>query len=277
MNDLLQRSAEIAREAALDYKPHSTILMMSGGKDSMLTYQVAKTLGIKIDFIMHGWTRTGIFETTEFVRAFAMREGVPYIESDAGDSYRKYVLKNGFFGVGRQSHSVAYHLLKSDHFRSNISRHIRHGQRGRNVVMLSGARRQESANRAKNIDVPVRREKVKSPNIWAALCHEWGVEERNGFLEEVKAPINPVTQRLCRSGECMCGTMQSPLDRAEAATEFPAWGKWIRDISNEVYAAGHDWGWGEDMSPRAKAAKVGQMSMFDEDEYQPMCVSCKIR
>ena len=58
MNELLERSQEIVRGAVADYKPYATVMMFSGGRDSMLAYQVAKQLGVQIDFVLHGNTRT---------------------------------------------------------------------------------------------------------------------------------------------------------------------------------------------------------------------------
>lgn len=148
MNPLLERSREIVFEAIANYKPYAVVAMMSGGKDSMLAYQVARQMGIQINFIMHGNTRTGIAQTTDFVRQFAQGENARYIEADAGDAYENYVLRKGFFGRGRQAHSFAYHTLKQKPFASAISRHIRQGQRGRTVLFLNGARSQATIGRA---------------------------------------------------------------------------------------------------------------------------------
>ena len=273
MNQLLESSREIVFEAIANYKPYAIVAMMSGGKDSMLAYQVARRMGVQIDFIMHGNTRTGIAQTTEWVRQVAQGENARYIEADAGDAYEDYVLRKGFFGRGRQAHSFAYHTLKQKPFARAISRHIRQGQRGRTVLFLNGARSQESANRAQNMPDPVRRD-GKRQNYWVNVCHDWSKVERDDYLAEIKAPINPVTTQLCRSGECLCGTSQSKGDRLEAAAIYPDWGAWLTDLENRVFAAGHGWGWGEScdaMNPQL-LEKNGQMRLF-----HPMCVSCELK
>lgn len=274
MNELLERSQEIVRGAVADYKPYATVMMFSGGRDSMLAYQVAKQLGVQIDFVLHGNTRTGIKETTDFVRDFAASEGARYIEADAGNAYERYVLRKGFFGKGRRAHSFSYHILKHRHFMRAVSIHIRKRQPGRPILFLNGARTQESANRAANMKTPIRADSESPNNLWVNVCHDWSKSQRDEFLREVKAPVNPVTTQLCRSGECLCGTAQSKGDRLEAATVYPDWGRWLTDLENRVFAAGHSWGWGEvctAMNPTL-LERQGQMTL----DFEPMCVSCRV-
>lgn len=111
----LESSKEILEAAISMHQPYAKVLMFSGGGDSMTAYQVCKVLGIEIDYLLHVNTRTGIAETTDFVRQFCEAEGVRYIEADAGMAYEDYVLRKGFFGVGTgkmSAHSFAYHVLK---------------------------------------------------------------------------------------------------------------------------------------------------------------------
>ena len=271
MSNLLEQSAEIVNQAIADIQPYATIAMISGGNDSMAAYQVAKRLGVQIDFIMHGRTGTGIPATTEFVRAFAASEGVAYIEADAGPAYEQYVLRKGFFGRGVQAHTFAYHELKHKPFRKAISANIRQGKKGRPVVLLNGARVAESANRAKNLNEPVRVDDTKT-NYWVNVIHHWDKQQRDEFLADCGAPCNPVTREMCRSGECLCGTMQDKGVRAEAIALYPDWGRWLTNLENEVYARGFTWGWGDDVPKSFTAEKAGQMVFSD---FAPMCHSCK--
>src|SRR5436190_14440067 len=107
MNELLLQSKEIYERGLADFKPSVIVLMLSGGDDSLTTYHVAKELGIKFDFVIHGNTRTGIPETTEFARKEVERMGDNYLEADAGDSYVKYVMRKGFFGAGLGAHAFS--------------------------------------------------------------------------------------------------------------------------------------------------------------------------
>src|SRR5688500_17045714 len=91
MNEKLLYSKEIFDRAVTDFNPQAIVMMFSGGDDSLTTYHIAKELGIKFDFVIHGNTRTGIEETTAFARKEADRMGDKYLEADAGASYEKYV------------------------------------------------------------------------------------------------------------------------------------------------------------------------------------------
>lgn len=176
-----------------------------------------------------------------------------------------YVQRKGFFGRGMLAHSYAYHLLKRMWFNRTISQHIRQRKRNRTVLLINGARIQESANRAKNLSKPMR---ADGNNVWLNICHTWSKDERDGFLESMDAPCNPVTQKLCRSGECLCGTSQSKATREEVAFYFPAWGKWLDEIEAPVKAK-WGYGWGDDTPTWIRQEAAGQMRLF-----QPMCVDC---
>ena len=270
----LDDSREIFQSEIGQHEPYAIVMAMSGGNDSLTAYYIAKKLGIKIDFILHINTRTGIAETTDFVRRFAESEGVAYLEADAGLAYENYVLRKGFFGRGRLAHMYAYHVLKREHLSKTISKHIRQGKRNRNVLLLNGARLQESENRAKNLTgKEVRPDAGMKSNIWVNLCHNWSKADCQTFLGECKAQKNPVAELLCRSGECLCGTMQNQQVREEAAYWFPEWGQWLDRLEGKV-AEKFPWKWGED-PPKTLSieSKTGQLRLFDYD-FQPMCSSC---
>lgn len=261
----VESSREILQRAIAEYSPYAIVSMISGGKDSLCAYLVAKELQTPITHILHGITGTGIPQTTEFVRAFAEAERPVYLEADAGTSYVDYVQRKGFFGRGVRAHSYTYHLLKGEHFRRTLSRAIRQRVRGRRILLLNGARTDESANRASNLSEPIR---ADGSNIWVNVCHDWTRQERDDYLERVDAPCNPVTQLLCRSGECLCGTQQSQATRQEAAFFFPEWGRWIDELERPVKAK-FGWGWGDDIPSWFQQEAAGQMRLF-----QPMCLDC---
>lgn len=258
---MIESSQEILRRAIAEIEPYAIVSMISGGKDSLCAFYVAKELGIPITHIMHGITRTGIPETTDFVRHFAETQPYIYLEADAGSNYEDYVRRKGFFGVGIEAHRFTYHLLKSQVFRYIVSKKIRFGKRNRPVLFLNGARQTESANRNQHLQ-PIRKDD-RYNNYWVSPLFEWSKEERDDYLDRVSAPINPVTVKLCRSGECLCGTTQSKATREEAAFYFPSWGKWLNDLEKEVKTK-FGFGWGEN-SP--KIPKTKETSQF-------MCVSC---
>lgn len=261
--DILEQANTIFRDAVERFNPTHIVSMVSGGKDSAASDQVARELGAKIDFAMHGNTRCGIPETTMFVRRNYGQLG-DYVEADAGFAYEDYVLRKGFFGKGRDAHGFAYRVLKATPFRKAISKHIRKGKRDVRVMLINGARKDESENRQKHLEV-WRQDPASPGNIWVNLIHDWSQDERDAYLDSRNTAINPVAKALCRSGECMCGTMQTKPERIEAAILYPEWGNWLSDLEREA-AKLHGFGWGD---PFPKPRDESQADLF-----QPMCKDC---
>ena len=261
----LDSAKDIVRQAVAEFSPTHIVSMVSGGKDSAASHFVAQELGLKVDLIIHGRTGCGIPETTEFVENYYGQLGPDLAISDAGTTYQDYVLRKGFFGKGISAHGFSYRVLKAQPFRKTISHCIRQGRRGVRILLLNGARSQESDNRKKNLAV-TRRDPAAKNNIWVNLIHDWSATERDDYLESRGVKINPVAKLLCRSGECMCGTMQTAEQRKEAALFFPSWGKWLDGLEKEARRL-HGFGWG-DTFPRKR--DDGQLNLF-----QPMCVGCK--
>ena len=63
MDSLIKSSADVLRTAMSEFQPTHIVSMVSGGKDSAASDQIARELGVKIDFVMHGNTRCGIPST----------------------------------------------------------------------------------------------------------------------------------------------------------------------------------------------------------------------
>lgn len=262
-DQLIESSAAVLAEAIDRFSPTHIVSMVSGGRDSAASDQIARELNVKIDFVMHGNTRCGIPQTTEFVRATYGKLG-DYVEADAGTAYEDYVLRKGFFGQGFGAHGFSYRVLKATPFRKEISKHIRKGKRGVRVLLLNGARKDESENRQKHLEV-FRQDPASPGNIWVNLIHDWSQWDRDRYLDSRGTPINPVAIQLCRSGECMCGTMQTAQERSEAAVIYPEWGAWLSSLEAEARER-HGFGWGE---PFPKPVDLRQGDLF-----QPMCKDC---
>lgn len=268
-DNLFKRSREIVNQAITEYRPYAIVLMFSGGDDSLSAYHVARAIGIPLSHFLHGVTGTGIPQTTEFARRVGEQSGLHYIEANAGNAYEKYVWRKGFFGRGEEAHKMAYHVLKNEHFEKALSHYIRKGQRGRNILLINGARWQESSNRERMKTEPIRRGRKGGPNVWVNVINDWTKHDCAQFLRDYER--NPVTELLCRSGECFCGTMQSQEQRQEAAYWFPEWGKWLDDLEAAVRNK-HGWGWGEPVPGWLKQRKAGQIAM---PGFLPMCHSCE--
>lgn len=260
----IESSAAILAEAVERFSPTHIVSMVSGGKDSAASDQIARELGAKINFVMHGNTRCGIPETSEFVRQTYGALG-DFVEADAGTAYEDYVLRKGFFGKGNGAHGFSYRVLKATPFRKSISQHIRQGKREVRVLLLNGARKDESENRKAHLET-FRRDPASPGNIWVNLIHDWGQQDRDDYLRSRCTPINPVANKLCRSGECMCGTMQTRWDRLEAADAYPQWGARLDALEAEVREK-FGFGWGE---PFPKPQPIPRQG----DLFQPMCKDC---
>lgn len=270
--NLLESSREIFNKAVSDYKPYAICLMFSGGDDSLTTLNVALQLGIKFDLIIHGVTGTGITETHDFVKKTCQSLPFKYVESNAGSAYVDYVLKKGFFGVGDSAHEFTYHLLKAGPFRKVVSKHLRQGQKGRNILLINGARRLESENRKKTMVNAIKPDPSQPTNIWVNLINDWPNRSCSEYLESNSIERNPVSKVLCRSGECMCGSQQKFGDGIEASVFFPTWGKWWKELRQAVRDKGFSWDWSEPMPKGVVLERKGQLNMF----FQPMCSDCKL-
>jgi 3'-phosphoadenosine 5'-phosphosulfate sulfotransferase (PAPS reductase)/FAD synthetase len=266
----IKNSKEIIEKAIVDYKPKAIVMMLSGGDDSTTAYAVAKELGIEIDLVVHGYTRTGIKETTEFAVRQAEAQGDKIVIADAGNAYVDYVMRKGFFGAGEQAHNFAYHVLKIGHFRKAVSEHIRKRRRNYPILFLNGGRRQESKRRLVTMATPYKEDPSQKNNIWVNLINEFTKDDCRNYLEGNSIERSPVAKNLCRSGECMCGTMQSEGDRNETAFFYPEWGKWLDDLEKEVIKK-FPWKWGENINKYHWAEMNGQMNMF-----KPMCQDCTL-
>lgn len=240
----VDKSAAILRQAIDQFNPTHIVSMVSGGKDSAASDQVARELGVKIDLVIHGNTRCGIPETSQFVR----------------DTY-------GSIGDFIGAHGFSYRVLKATPFRKAISKHIRKGRRGVRILLLNGARKDESENRQKYLQT-FRQDPASPGNVWVNLIHDWTQDDRDRYLDSRCTPINPVAKALCRSGECMCGTMQTKAERVEAAVLYPDWGRWLSELEREAVRL-HGFGWGE---PFPKPRDERQADLF-----QPMCKDCVAR
>lgn len=262
---LIDSSERHILNAVREFQPTHIVSMVSGGRDSACSHAVAEELGLKIDLIIHGNTRCGIPQTSQFVERTYGGTGPDFVVADAGTAYEDYVLRKGFFGKGIAAHGFAYRVLKATPFRKIVSAKIRQRKRDVRVLLLNGARSDESENRRKNLQ-RWRRDPASPGNIWFNIIHDWTAEDRDAYLWSRGIPINPVAQQLCRSGECMCGTMQSDIERAEAAALYPEWGRWLADLEAEAIKR-HGFGWGQSAPKSARIEGQGEL-------FQPMCKDC---
>lgn len=260
--EAISQSSMYVRTAIEWFQPDHIVTMVSGGNDSAACHALAIELGLPVTMTIHGRTGCGLQATTDFVCANYGTDA-PLLIADAGTAYEDYVLRKGFFGRGVSAHGFAYRILKAEPFRKVVSSELRKGKRGVSVLLLNGAFRAESANRKANLS-RARKDPGAPQNVWFNLIHDWTPELRDEYLRTRNVPINPVAKALCRSGECMCGTMQTDAQRIEAAALDPVWGNWLDSLEAEARKR-HGIGWGESMKKPTKN---------QPDLFMPMCVDC---
>lgn len=271
IDEKIKESREVIEKAMIDHQPYATVALFSGGGDSLGMAALLKILGVRVDYIMHGITGTGLPDTLEYVRKIKDHLPGEYIEASAGDAYERYVLRKGFFGRGMTAHAYAYHVLKSDAFEKAMSKYIVQRKRGRKILLFNGVREDESDNRSKNYDGQLINIYPRKPNnIWVNVVYWWSKKELAELVEELSLERNPVSLALNRSGECYCGTSQNQADRLLASQFNPEWGKWLDDLERRVIANGFPWRWGQEISKSVIMERDGQINMF-----MPMCVGCK--
>jgi len=244
--------------------------MLSGGDDSITALKVALMLGVRIDYIIHGVTGTGLKDVRKYVHSVAELCNIKLIEANAGSAFEDYVKRKGFFGVGTTAHSFSYHILKVNPFDRAISKYIRKGVPGRKILLLNGVRVEESDNRADNFgDNPYRETRN---NIWVNIIHWFTKKECLTLLEAENFKRSPVAMALGRSGECNCGTMQDEAGRIACSMYDPEWGEWMKSIRRYVI---QNFGWDISQNPNKKRMQEIRDEVAKLDTFQPMCVGCK--
>lgn len=267
---LLVESAEIVNKAIIDTDPYAIVLMLSGGDDSITALQVALLIGLKIDFIIHGVTGTGLPAVRQYVQQVADRVGIKIIYADAGNAFEEYVMRKGFFGRGNDAHKFSYHILKTNPFDRAISKYIRKNISGRKIILLNGVRIEESENRADNYgDNPYR---WTRNDYWVNVIHWWTKAECLDLLESESIIRSPVSIALGRSGECNCGTMDTEADRIAAYAFDPVFAERMIRLRKTVV---QKFGWDIGQQPNKKMIEEIKAANKTFSDFMPMCVGCK--
>lgn len=270
IDELLLESKDIVQRAIIEHQPYAVCLMLSGGDDSITALKVALMLGVRIDYIIHGVTGTGLKDVRKYIYKVSNLTGIKLIEANAGTAFEDYVKRKVFFGVGSTAHSFSYHILKVNPFDRAISKYIRRNKPGRKILLLNGVRVEESENRADNYgDNPYRELRG---NIWVNIIHWFTKKQCLELLNAEKFERSPVAIHLGRSGECNCGTMQNEAGRIACANYDPEWGEWMLAIRKYCIAK---FGWDINQNPNKKTMQQIKIDTEMLDAFMPMCVGCK--
>lgn len=269
-------------------------ILYSGGNDSTVLAHLFRDVA---DFAVHANTTIGIEETREFVRSSCEEWGLPLIERTpprTRDQFRHLVLtkergkKDQALGgfPGPAMHFKVMTRLKGRAFEAVQAEHVANPYKER-IVYLAGRRRTESKRRA-NIPESDRRGSA----VYVSPFVNWTKLDLNTYRliaarDGDPVPINQASDLVHMSGECLCGCMASPGERAEVSHWYPAPFEEIAELEalladrTDIPDHRKIWGWGAD--PTLKAAETAYQARFkgaDEDvdaDLPNLCRSCDER
>lgn len=279
LNQQLDRAKEIFTKAVEDHQPSAIIGLFSGGHDSYtVTHFVCEHFDV--DTVCHIDTGIGIPETQQFVIDRCKAHGWPLkiyraVENQNAKGepdpqiYEDIVMKNGF--PGAHGHGFMYIRLKE----RQVARICR--EYDGKVMFVSGARQEESVRRMATSQ-PIQ---TAGKRVWVAPFTYMTGSDCAEYMRAFNLPKNPVKERLCMSGECLCGAFAKKNELKEIEFWYPEVGQRIRDLEVKVREAGFPWGWEEQPPPwwgkRKAAKKAGQVDAFEkeaEEEIEMLCQSC---
>lgn len=258
----------ILDDAVATYDPSHVFALFSGGNDSLtethLTMQHPRASGV-----VHINTGIGLPETRAFVYETCKQYGWPLKEYAAAESYEQWVLTGGFPGPAQ--HSIMYNRLKGRSVDALVRDHKQewHGRskRGDRIMLVTGARRQESQRRMGTVE---RMRRVYA-QVWVNPLYAWTKADVWDYKAHFNLPTNPATTTLGMSGECLCGAFAEQHELEQIAHFFPQMGAYLHDLQDRVAAAGYPWGWDEAPPAWFHLEKRGQGRLFD---FNPLCSSC---
>lgn len=248
---------------------------LSGGNDSAAASVIAFRAE-RFGSMLHIATGVGIEATELHVKALCQHQGWPLeiyraMENTKRDGtpdpmdYFKLVKERGFPGPAQ--HRRMYIKLKQ----RQLARFCRDHKRFRSrevVVMVSGARRQESKRRASLLgsNVTLTRRDDSYSILWCNPLFDASKLDCARIIEHLNLPKSPVHALIHKSGECLCGCYAKPGELKETAFWYPndPTVKRIVELDASERAAGRP-GWGG--PKRACAVK----------ETGPMCSSCDVK
>jgi 3'-phosphoadenosine 5'-phosphosulfate sulfotransferase (PAPS reductase)/FAD synthetase len=249
------------------YKPIHIMAAFSGGHDSLCAthymYSVLKLKDIDIPFsVYHGDTGIGIAETQQFVKKVCEQYNWNLSIGSAGNSFEEYVKKYGYPGPAQ--HHIMYRNLKDKPMRHYVTHHLKSSPNAmENVLIITGIRSEESRIRM-GYNESVRKE---GSRIWTSPIMDWSKKEIDGYMKAHALPRNPVKDKICISGECLCGAFASMEERAEIKTAYPIDFQKISKL--EKYSK---WPWG--YGGKTKWQKHNPPTQY-KIPFMPMCVGCE--
>ncbi|WP_110642496.1 phosphoadenosine phosphosulfate reductase family protein [Salinicola sp. CPA57] len=264
---------DIIESAIEEHQPTAIFALFSGGHDSLTcTHVAAEILGDRLTGVAHIDTGIGIPETQQFVRdvcnvyhwPLSIYRAVDNAYADGTPNpqvYEDIVLEHGF--PGAPAHQFMYTRLKQRQVERLVRDH--RGKRGNKVMLITGVRREESRRRMGHVQ-PVNVQ--KGGQVWVAPVLNMTSQDQHDYMAAHALPRNPVKEKLCMSGECLCGAYAHPGELSEIAYWYPDVADRIRKLEQAVLAKhGRTNGW------------EGRDDDFKDNRqmFMPLCVGCESR
>lgn len=262
--------SSIIAEAIDKYRPTSIVLLFSGGHDSMCSTHFAASYlqSIGRDFtVYHGNTGIGIRQTREYVHSVIEHFGWKYYEGypKQGETYEDIVRRWGFPGPTLVSHQMMYIRLKERALKRFVTHQCKSAPHAReNVLLISGIRKSESRIRMGYKD----HTRKEYSRVWCNPIFYWSEQECSRYMLANVLPHNPVKDKICISGECLCGAFAGKEEWVEIKSEYPEAAAEIDRLHKIATDNGHPWPWASGPQEWQKHNPPGQLSMF-------MCVGCE--
>ena len=235
-----QRAWDFLRRTVDEVQPSHVFALFSGGHDSLCATHLTMTAALPIaPEVLHINTGTGIPKTLEFVRETCRRYGWPLKEYQSDERYEDIVLEHGFPGPG--AHGFMYIRLKERAIQKVLREHrapLRWRQR--KILFVTGVRSQESTRRMGHVE-PLA---VEGRIAWAAPIMGWSHADKHAHIRDNALPKNEVVERLCMSGECLCGAFAKKDELREIELWYPNVARRIRALEVKVACAGQHAIWG---------------------------------
>ncbi len=275
VDDLIVQAFDIYDYAVREYVTDrnrslkSTAVLFSGGNDSTFLLHLFRDAA---DVAVHIDTTIGIRETRQFVDETCALFGVPLMVESAPVPYRDLVVELGF--PGPSLHYIMYQRLK-ERAVDAVRRKLLEFPRRELVVFLSGRRRTESHRRA---SVPYLSR--DGAQVWCSPVANWTKPDIATYKARFDDfPVNPVSELIHMSGECLCGAFASKGEFEQLKFFFPEMAELIHQLEHEV--AKNDkipdyqkqWGWGSYAQNHHRARAKNSQDV----KVGPLCSDCEFR
>jgi 3'-phosphoadenosine 5'-phosphosulfate sulfotransferase (PAPS reductase)/FAD synthetase len=272
----------ILRAAVATYEPRIVVAAVSGGRDSIAAAHVASQHP-RFAGVLHLNTGIGIEETRQFVRDVCQDRGWRLWEYRAVDNcradgtpdpmvYERLCIEHGF--PGPDQHRKMYSKLKQRPL-AMFLRHMKK-RRGDRIMIVDGIRSQESVRRMGT--AALHRRDVKTGCYWSSPLYYFDKDQRDDYTAAYDLPVNPVSERLCMSGECKCGAYATIGERDLDRFFYPDFAADLDRIEEAVQAARNDynvWGWAA--TPDHARRWTRQRVPEGQSNFLPLCVGCDNR